>query len=161
LTEQDAQLNNRKYLMQEGMIDTYTKWNWEHPALIGALGMQPGDGVDLATMRRTVQRVMEVWQWERAWGWDFPMMAMAAARVGEPELAVKALLIDVPSNRYLPNGHNYQGGNLTAYLPGNGGLLAAVAMMAAGWTHCPKTPAPGFPADGKWKVRFEGLRTWM
>ncbi len=149
------------YLFQEGLTDTYTKWNWEHPALIGALGMQPGDGVDAATMQRTVRRVMEVWQWERAWGWDFPMTAMAAARSGEPELAVKALLIDVPKNRYHPNGHNYQRPNLTAYLPGNGGLLAAVAMMAAGWTNGPQTRAPGFPTDGKWDVRFEGLRQWM
>ncbi len=58
------------------------------------------------------------------------MAAMAAARAGEPELAVKALLIDVPKNRYHPNGHNYQRPGLTAYLPGNGGLLAAIAMMA-------------------------------
>ncbi len=149
------------YLMQEGMTDTYTKWNWEHPALTGAFGMQPGDGVDGATMRRTVRRVMEVWQWERVWGWDFPMMAMAAARVGEPELAVQALSLDVPKNRYLPNGHNYQREGLTAYLPGNGGLLSALAMMAGGWTGSPKTPAPGFPADGKWAVRSEGLQTWM
>ena len=150
-----------RYLFQEGLTDTYTKWNWEHPALVGALGMQPGDGVDAATMRRTVRRVMEVWQWERAWGWDFPMTAMAAARTGEPELAVKALLIDAPKNLYHPNGHNYQRPNLTAYLPGNGGLLAALALMAAGWTDGPRTHAPGFPADGKWDVRFEGLKQWM
>jgi hypothetical protein len=40
-------------------------------------------------------------------------------------------------------------GNLTAYLPANGGLLAAVAMMA--------TSPSGFPKDGKWSVRAEGL----
>ena len=33
-----------KYLMQEGMTDTYTKWNWEHPALLGALGCSRGLG---------------------------------------------------------------------------------------------------------------------
>jgi protein-glucosylgalactosylhydroxylysine glucosidase len=149
------------YCMQEGMTDTFTRWNWEHPALLGAFGMQPGDGVDPVTMRRTVRRAMGVWQWERAWGWDFPMAAMAAARVGEPELAVKALLIEVPKNRYWPNGHNYQRENLTAYLPGNGGLLSAIAMMAAGWTGGPAKPAPGFPANGKWRVRAEGLRKWL
>lgn len=149
------------YLMQEGMTDTYTKWNWEHPALVGALGMQPGDGVSPDTMRRTVRRVMEVWQWERTWGWDFPMMAMAAARVGEPELAVQALLIDVPKNRHWPNGHNYQREHLTAYLPGNGGLLSALAMMAAGWTAGPRTNAPGFPANGKWTAKSENLRQWL
>jgi hypothetical protein len=149
------------YLMQEGLSDTYTKWNWEHPALLGALGMQPGDGVDAETMRRSVRRVMECWQWDRAWGWDFPMAAMAAARVGEPELAIQALLIDSPKNRRHPNGHIYQRPNLTAYLPANGGLLAATAMMAAGWTDAPAGNAPGFPANGKWSVKHENLITWL
>ena len=149
------------YLMQEGMADTYTKWNWEHPALLGAFGMQPGDGVAPDTMRRSVRRVLEVWQWARTWGWDFPLAAMAAARSGEPELAVAALSLGAPKNRYLPNGHNYQRDSLTAYLPGNGGLLAAVAMMAGGWTKGPPTPAPGFPANGQWSVRAEGFREWL
>ncbi len=151
-------VENGLYLMQEGMSDTYTKWNWEHPALLGPFGMQPGDGADAATLRRTARRVLETWRWDRSWGWDFPMAAMAAARSGDPGLAVEFLLMDAPKNRYLPNGHNYQRPGLPAYLPGNGGLLAAVAMMAAGWTKGPKTQTPGFPADGKWAVRAEGLR---
>jgi hypothetical protein len=149
------------YLLQEGMADTYTKWNWEHPALVGAYGMQPGDGADPATMKRTIRRVMEVWEWDRAWGWDFGMAAMAAARSGEPELAIQALLVNSPKNRFWPNGHNYQREHLTAYLPGNGSLLCALAMMAGGWTGGPSQSAPGFPKDGKWNVRSEGLRTWV
>jgi hypothetical protein len=149
------------YLLQDGLTDTYTKWNWEHPALLGALGMQPGDGVDPQTMRRTIQKVMDVWQWDRAWGWDFPMAALCAARCGEPELAIQALMIESPKNRYHPNGHVYQRPNLTAYLPANGGLLSAIAMMAAGWTDGPREDAPGFPADGKWSIKHEGLNTWL
>ena len=61
------------------------------------------------------------------------MVAMCAARVGEPERAVDALLLDTPKNHYRLNGHNHQRPGLTIYLPGNGGLLYAVAMMAAGW----------------------------
>jgi hypothetical protein len=118
------------YLMQEGMTDTYTKWNWEHPALLMPAAMLPAEYYDRETMRRTVRKVMETWQWDRAWGWDFGVAAAAAARVGEPELALKALLVDSTKNRYHPNGHNYQRENLTAYLPGNGSLLAAVAAMA-------------------------------
>ena len=38
--------------------------------------------------------------------------------------------------------------DLPAYLPANGGLLAAVAMMAAGGV---------FPRDGKWSVKAEGF----
>jgi hypothetical protein len=36
-------------------------------------------------------------------------------------------------------------------------LLAAVAMMAAGWDGAPDFEAPGFPKDGNWVVRHEGL----
>jgi hypothetical protein len=88
------------------------------------------------------------------------MAAMCAARVGEPELAIKALLIETPKNQYHPNGHVYQRPGLTAYLPANGGLLAAIALMGAGWTDGP-SDAPGFPKDGKWKVKSEGLGAWM
>ena len=85
------------------------------------------------------------------------MTAMTAARVGEPDVAIDALLMDTPKNRYLPNGHNFQREGLTIYLPGNGGLLTAIAMMAAGWDGAPDRPAPGFPTEG-WTVRWEGLK---
>ena len=149
------------YLMQEGMTDTFTNWNWEHPAFVGAFGMLPGNGVDMAMMRRTVSQVMNVWQWDRAWGWDFGMTAMCAARTGRTDLAVKALLLDSVKNRYLPNGHNFQSEKLPAYLPGNGSLLSAVTMMCAGWMNGPKHPAPGFPANRKWSVRHENLKLWI
>ena len=83
---------------------------------------------------------------------------MTAARVGRPDLAINALLMDVQKNIYLFNGHNYQDGRLTIYLPGNGGLLTAAAMMAAGWEGAPQIHAPGFPQDGNWIVKYEGLR---
>ena len=66
--------------------------------------------------------------------------------------------MDTPKNTYRANGHNYQRPGLTIYLPGNGGLLAAVALMAAGWDGAPDRPAPGFPADGSWTVRVERLQ---
>ncbi|GHT68349.1 hypothetical protein AGMMS50239_33240 [Bacteroidia bacterium] len=43
------------------------------------------------------------------------------------------------------------------YFPTNGGILYAVALMAAGWDGAPDYPAPGFPNDGSWVVRFERL----
>ena len=48
------------------------------------------------------------------------MTAMNATRLGEPEKAVGALLMDKRTNTYLLNGHNYQDGRLRCYLPGNG-----------------------------------------
>ena len=85
------------------------------------------------------------------------MTAMTAARLGEPQVAMDALLMSTEKNRYLPNGHNWQRRDLPCYLPGNGGLLYAVAMMAAGWRSAPRGLAPGFPSDGTWLVRHEGL----
>jgi hypothetical protein len=145
------------YLQSETQPDTYTNWNWEHPSLIGPLGMLPGDGVDASTMHATVLKVWKDWDWRRkSWGWDFPMVAMAAARNGEPQIAVDALLLDVPMNQFEASG--LSDGGPFPYFPANGGLLSAVAMMAAGWDGAPAGNAPGFPKDGKWKVRWEGLK---
>jgi hypothetical protein len=130
----------------------------DHPTLLGAFGMLPNDIIHKETMRRTLKKVMETWNWQRTWGWDYPLAAMTAARVGEPELAIDALLMDVPQNKYLNNGHNHQDDRLTLYLPGNGGLLTAIAMMAAGWDGAPDFPTPGFPKNGNWVVKWEGLR---
>ena len=63
----------------------WTEKNYEHPALIGAFGWLPGDGVDIPTMERTADRVFTEWRFSRTWGWDFPMLAMCAARLGRPD----------------------------------------------------------------------------
>jgi hypothetical protein len=130
-----------------------------HPCMLAVFGLLPESAlVDKETMRKTLKYVMENWNHKNTWGWDYPLIAMTAARLGEPGLAVDALLMDVPKNTYLPNGHNFQQSNLPVYLPGNGGLLTAVGMMAAGWDGCPDRPAPGFPDKGQWKVIYEGLK---
>jgi len=147
---------NGVYLAHELCPDTFTAKNRDHPSMLGALGMLPGTLIDRETMRNTLAKVRGEWQWESAWGWDFPMSAMTAARLGEREEAVDFLLMDTTKNTYLANGHNYQRPGLTVYLPGNGGLLTAVAMMAAGWHEGNGEPNPGFPKDG-WSVRWEGL----
>ena len=83
---------------------------------------------------------------------------MCAARLEDPSGAVDGLLLPMPKNTYLQNGHNLQIPSfLPLYLPGNGGLLSAVALLAAGWDGAPARPAPGFPDDGTWVVQAEGL----
>jgi hypothetical protein len=109
-------------------------------------------------MRNTLDWVWKNWNWPDTWGWDYPMLAMCAARLGQPERAVDALLLDTPKNHWALNGQVYQRPGLTIYLPANGGLLYATAMMAAGWDSSPKRNAPGFPDNGQWKVRWENLR---
>ncbi|MGC4042418.1 MAG: hypothetical protein QM758_01285 [Armatimonas sp.] len=130
-----------------------------HPTMVGALGVVPETPlVNHATMGHTLDFVINKWPKDDTWGWDYPMMAMAAARLGRPDQAIEALLMDSPKNRYLANGHNYQISILPLYLPGNGGLLFAVALMAAGWKGAPNGNAPGFPSPEKgWAVRWEGL----
>jgi hypothetical protein len=147
------------YLAHENCPQTFTERNHDHPSMLAALGMLPGTGVDRETMRRTLHKVMKEWQWDKTWGWDYPLTAMTAARLGEPKIAVDALLMTTEKNRYLPNGHVWQRQNLPCYLPGNGGLLYSVAMMAAGWQGSPQQHAPGFPTDGSWQVRWEKLNS--
>jgi hypothetical protein len=147
------------YLAHENCPQTFTERNHDHPSMLGSLGVLPGEGVDRETMRRTLQRVINEWQWERTWGWDYPLTAMTAARLGEPGMAIDALTMAVEKNRYLANGHNWQRPSLPCYLPGNGGLLYALALMAGGWKDGPRGRAPGFPSDGSWSVRAEGLNS--
>lgn len=146
------------FLHSDEWTDTYTKRAWEHPNPIGIYGMLPPmENVDSETAHRTLFKVWATWDWKRCWGWDFPWVAMSAARVGEPKLAVDALLIDAGTK----NNYDERGvctGGPCPYLPGNGGLLYAVAMMAAGWDGAPAKNAPGFPDDGSWTVRWEGLK---
>jgi protein-glucosylgalactosylhydroxylysine glucosidase len=152
-------IDNGFYQNTESGLNTFTNpWHRnDHPTVLGAYGYLPNDEVDVALMQKTLNEVMKSWNWQRTWGWDYPLVAMTAARVGKPDIAIDALLMDVQKNTYLNNGHNYQDKRLTIYLPGNGGLLTATAMMAAGWDGAPDVHAPGFPQDGSWDVKYEGL----
>ena len=134
------------YLAHENCPQTFTERNRDHPSMLAALGVLPGRMVDRETMRRTLKKVFAEWQWADTWGWDFPVAAMTAASLAEPALAIDALMMPTPKNTWLPNGHNWQRANLPLYLPGNGGLLLAIAHMAR---HA------AFPEN--WRVLSEGL----
>ena len=148
-----------KYLASEDAIYTYSdvRFTTDHPIVLGSMGMLPQNKLmNPEIMKNTFAWIWDNWNWGRTWGWDFPMTAMCAARLGMPEKAVDALLMDKRTNTYLVNGHNYQDDRLRIYLPGNGGILTAVAMMCAGWDGSEGTN-PGFPSDGTWNVKWEGL----
>jgi hypothetical protein len=129
--------------------------------------------VDRATMGRTLDAVSQLWDLRQTWGWDYPMMAMTAARLHQPQRAVELLLGDSKNFRFGqagmtprvhldaealagPDGPGYRRAAET-YFPSNGALLLAVGMMAAGWDG-ESAPHPGFPSDGRWVVRSEGIR---
>jgi len=149
-----------RYVTLESKPDT-----WDNPAnrrgrpsFLMAFGQMPGTGVDRAIMRRTLDATLANWDWTaRTAGRDYPMVAMTAARLGAPKLALEILFKDDPNNTYRPSGHNPQAGGAPANLSANGALLAAIAMMAGGWDDSPSGTAPGFPRDGSWTVRVEGL----
>jgi hypothetical protein len=147
------------YLSAASAPDTYTnlRYTGDHPVVLGVLGMLPLSPLaDEKVMKKTFLHILNVWDWDSTWGWDYPLMAMTATRLGMPEKAVDALMMQLQKNTYIKNGHNYQDQRLRIYLPGNGGLLAAIAMMCAGYDGCMKEN-PGFPDDGTWKVKWEGL----
>lgn len=148
------------YLAAQSYPDTYTnpRYTTDHPTMLAAFGLLPRTPmVDTGVMRATLLKIMKVWDWPGTWGWDYPMIAMTATRLAMPDLAIRALMMPVTKNTFLPDGHNYQRSNLRCYLPGNGSLLLAVAMMCAGWDGYHGPANPGFPRDGTWKVRWENL----
>lgn len=148
------------YLATETAPDSYSfeRWMTDHPAVLGALGMVPeSPKLDKGIMKNTLDTVWAKWKWERTWGWDFPMTAMNAARLDLPEKALDALFMEIQTNTYLKNGHNFQDGRLRIYLPGNGGVLTTVAMMLEGWDGS-EGDFPGFPKDGSWQIKKEGFK---
>lgn len=152
-------VQDNKYLFAESATDSYTnpEYRTDHPAVLGAFGMMPGmNQVTDTIMRNTFDWIWNNWSWPETWGWDFPLAAMTTIRMGFREKTIEALLMNIQTNRYLVNGHNYQDERLRVYMPGNGGLLAAAAMMCAGYDGC-KEKNPGIPKSG-WKVRWEGLK---
>jgi hypothetical protein len=132
------------YLAHENCPETFTNraFRTDHPSMLAMYGVLNSEKADPEIMSATLDKVLEVWDMDSLWGWDFPMMAMTACRLGCYDDAVDLLLMDSPKNTFMPNGHNRQQGSgaLPLYLPGNGGLLIASAMMAAGY---------GGPAVGK------------
>ena len=151
--------------------------NRDHPSFVAALGWLPGWGADRETMRRTLRAVVSDWDLRQTWGWDWPMLAMTATRLDEPEMAVNFLLTDAKNFQFgvsgmTPRVHvvadaaphaagigadgpGYSRAAET-YFPSNGSLLMAVALMAAGGSDVHELN-PGFPPNGQWIVRSEGI----
>lgn len=157
LTEKDG-----VYLAHEWCVDTFTRFNRDHPSMVGAYGLIDSTRIDKEVMANTLHKVVECWDYPTLWGWDFAMMAMTAVRLQEPELAISILMKDTLKNCYLPSGNNMQISrkDLPLYLPGNGSLLLAAAIMTAGYEGCERE-TPGFPDNGDWVVEYEGISPFL
>jgi len=144
------------YLAHENCPDTFNKLPFytDHPSMTAMYGILNSEKIDLKKMSATLDKILEVWDKKTFYGWDLPMMAMTAYRLGRYSDAVDLLLMDSPKNTYLENGHNKMTGDdaLPLYLPGNGGLLLAIAMMAAGYEGIKE---PLFPYG--FTVKTEGI----
>lgn len=143
------------YLCSEDTKDSYRnpRYMSDHPIVAAISGVLPETRlVDKKILGNSLDTILKKWNWQSTWGWDFPMLAMSAASIGREEQALDFLLMDAPKNRYLVNGHNYQDARLALYLPGNGGLLTAVAKMCV---------QDQFPHNGKWNVKWENLNKYV
>jgi hypothetical protein len=147
------------YLAHQDCPDTFTHFNTDHPSMVAAFGLLPGETINPAYMENTLEKICDCWNFDSMWGWDFAMMAMTANRLLCPEKVIDFLLMEKNKNSYVTSGNNYQKSNdkLPLYLPGNGSLLLAAAMMTAGYGMRADTVLKGFPEDGSWKVRFEEI----
>jgi len=151
----DLTVQDGLYLCSEDTKDSYQNQRYmsDHPIVSGIKGVLPETKlVDNKILGNSLDTIVKKWNWRSTWGWDFPMLAMSAASIGREEQAIDFLMMEAPKNRYLVNGHNYQDARLALYLPGNGGLLTAVAKMCV---------QDQFPHNGEWNVKWENLNKYV
>jgi len=153
----ESPLKDGLYLSHENCPDTFENFNRDHPSMLGSCGFIPGKRIDKDAMLATLKKVIDCWDFETMWGWDFAMLAMTATRLGLPDLAIDLLLMDTPKNAYMISGNNFQKTrtDLPLYLPGNGSLLLALSLMTAGYEN--SEPMPGIPKNGMWDIAFENI----
>jgi len=145
------------YMVYEGIEQNFwddPAFTSDHPALVGLHGwLPPTEGLNVTMAKLTAENVWSHWNVTDFWGWDYPMLAMSAARNGETDRAIDWLLD--PLYQFDDVGMPIGGVRVpTPYFPGSGSFLLAIAMMAAGWDGS-EGVAPGFPAG--WTVRFEDI----
>lgn len=149
-----------RYLAHDNCPDTYGEFAHDHPSMLCAYGLIDSGRIDRKTMENSLKKVEECWDYPSLWGWDFAVMCMTAVRLGNPEYAIELLLMDTWKNRYVASGNNFQEGrpDLPLYLPGNGSLMLAAALMTAGYPGSGELP--GFPKNGMWEVAYENIQPY-
>jgi hypothetical protein len=115
--------------------------------------LPPTAGFNFTIMQNAAKKIAQVWDFTPLFGWDFPMLAMNSARLGDKEGAVKYLLdVNFPFDDV---GIPISGPRVaTPYFPGTSSLLVAVAMMAGDWDEM-EGSGPQFP--DRWDVKVEGF----
>lgn len=110
-----------------------------------------GPPLNLTIVNNTAQKILQLWDLEQSYGWDFSLLAMNSLRLGDVDQAV-AYLLD-PVFAFDDAGYALGGSRVaTPYFPNSASLLLAMAMMAGGWD---EEPGPHFPKE--WNVKVEGF----
>ncbi|KAH8423980.1 uncharacterized protein LDX57_001736 [Aspergillus melleus] len=151
------------YAVYQGLNSSWwndTSLTGDPRSLIMLQGILPDTpAVDPKTALRTADKVREVWTDDKIRGWGRPVLAINSARIGNPERAIYHLTAyeywKFDDAGFAVRGGD--GGTPPPFIPGNAGFLYAVAYMVAGWNGS-HGHAPGFPKDGSWTVKYEGLR---
>ncbi|KAF7586251.1 hypothetical protein BBP40_009202 [Aspergillus hancockii] len=153
---------DRLYTVYEGLNSSWwndTSLNGDPRSLImlqGVLPDTPAVNPDVAL--KTTEKVWDVWTDDKIRGWGRPVLAINAARVGRPERAIYHLTAydywKFDDAGFAVRGGD--GGTPPPFMPGNAGLLYAVAYMAIGWEGS-HGDTPGFPRNSGWVVKHEGL----
>ncbi|MCD8237853.1 MAG: glycoside hydrolase family 65 [Clostridiales bacterium] len=119
------------YQAHQNITDTFKEKATDHPSMLMSLGYLNGEDTDKDVMKSSLKKVLRVWDLPSLWGWDFAVIFMTAARLGLYDTAFDCILAEEPKNRYTKNGNNAQIGrtDLPLYLPGNGSLLLAMAVL--------------------------------
>ena len=147
-------VQNGTYVIYDSILKMWQTpaYTEDHPSMLGIYGwLPPPPSFNLTIMQNTVKQVYEKWNLPYSFGWDFPLLAMNAARMGDPTKAVEFLLH--PSFEFDDAGYPVGGTRVpTPYFPSSSSLLLAVAMIAGGW---PGMEGQQFPEG--WEVIADGF----
>lgn len=109
-------------------------------------------GIHRDTMRATLRLSVDEFNFNNAYPGDDRAYAMAAARLGEADIALEMLLKNAPTNTFNEKNGQWQG-FFPLLTSSNGQLMYAVAMLAGGWDG----DAGGFAWPRGWDVKAEGF----
>ncbi len=164
--------------------------NKDHPSFLMAYGWINSKEIDPKIMRATLERIKSDWDLRQTWGWDYPMIAMTAARLNAPEEAIDWLFYPAKNNQFGLSGMTprvHLDAHAAAFVPnakkdaadekpigpdGAGYLRAAetyfpsngglllAIALMVGGWDGNKKASPGFAAKG-WKIKAEGILPLM
>jgi hypothetical protein len=145
------------FAVYEGIPDMWSSnaTTMDHPAMTAIYGLLPppmsGPKLNMTIVENTAEHVARLWDLNQSFGWDFPMLAMNALRLGWTGEAVGYLLHE--TFKFDDAGYPIGGTRVpTPYFPSSSSFLLAVGMMAGGWDG-----SEGMHFPESWKAVAEGF----